>query len=267
MLPDVAGGSFPTRFVTGARFALGSVGYTFAHPTLLRAALVPMALQLALCVALAVAGAEALHHVAARYDASLDALPGFVRVLLWIILGFVALVLSAIVTFFAGSVVCDPFYDWISERTEALVTGREVAGARGPLAIAAGIARELWATVVRLSVYLAGMGVLTLLSLIPGVALVGGPLSMGWSWLFLAIEVFARPQARGALGGRERLRVVRAHLFLSLGFGAGGWLVALVPFTTPMLVVGGTRLYLALVAHHRLPPLGDAAEPGAAIRR
>ena len=251
-LPDVGAGNAVTRFVAGARFALGSVRYTWSHPSLLRAALVPMVVQLVLLATVAVTGAELMMRFVLRYVSSPDSLPLVGRIGLWAAVGVLSLMAATLLTFFAGSVICDPFYDWISERTEALVTGREVAGRRGVGAMATGVLRELWSTTVRLSVYLVGLGALFVVSLVPGVAALGGPLSMGWTWLFVALEVFARPQARGAIGGRARLGVVRQHLSLSLGFGAGGWLITFLPFTTPMLVVGGTRLYLALAAHGRL---------------
>jgi hypothetical protein len=39
---------------------------------------------------------------------------------------------------------------------------------------------------------------------------------------------------------------------ISLGFGAVGWLFSYIPLTSPFLVVGGTRLYLALAAWDRI---------------
>lgn len=260
-LPDVGAGSVVTRFSTGARFALGSIRYTLSHPSLLRAALVPMAVQLVLLTGLSVTSVKLLQRLTLRFIASPEALPLVGRIGLWIGVGVVAVAAAAILTFFLGSIVCDPFYDRISERTEALVTGHQVAGSRGAGAILSGVARELWSTTVRLLVWLIGLGVLFVVSLVPGVAVLGGPLSMAWTWLFVAVEVFARPQARGTAVGRARLVVVRQHLALSLGFGAGGWLITFLPFTTPMLVVGGTRLYLALAAHGRLDPASTATTP------
>lgn len=75
--------------------------------------------------------------------------------------------------------------------------------------------------------------------------LVGGLALLEACWRFLII--FTRPA-------------------VALGFGAAGWLMSHLPLTYPFLVVGGTRLHLALAAWDRLD--SDLTEPDeAALRR
>jgi uncharacterized protein involved in cysteine biosynthesis len=70
----------------------------------------------------------------------------------------------------------------------------------------------------------------------------------------------SRSQARHALAARDRLGVLKHQTVAALGFGALGWALAFVPFTAPLLVVGGTRMFLSLAAHDRVPSALTDAE-------
>ena len=162
--------------------------------------------------------------------------------------------LGAVLALFLGSVVCDPLYDGISEAAEAELLGHPVEAKAVPLReTIAGIARELRASLLSLAVYLAGSFVLFVVGLTGVGSVIAGPGSLAWTWLFVTVEVIARPQARHAVEARARVATSREHLAVSLGFGAVASLLAWIPMSTPILVAGGTRLYLALAAHDRVP--------------
>jgi uncharacterized protein involved in cysteine biosynthesis len=156
-------------------------------------------------------------------------------------------------TLLVGGVVCDPFYDLVSEATEEILIGRTVGEPFSVSKVIAGIVRELGATVLRLAVYLVVAAPLWLVSLTGVGGVVAAPLMLAWTWAFVALEGVSRSQARHALAAGTRFSAVTSQKALAIGFGALGWIMAYIPLTAPFLVVGGTRLFLALAAHDRLP--------------
>ncbi|HEY1099256.1 MAG TPA: EI24 domain-containing protein, partial [Myxococcota bacterium] len=169
-----------------------------------------------------------------------------------LLVGASIIVVSFILALVASSIVCDPFFDAISERTEALHTGVDVGPPFSLAGMLRGIGRELVATVLRLAVYAAVAIPLWLVSFTPA-ALVATPLALVWTWLFLSWEFVSRAFVRHAHGVGQRFRVLFAHKAVFVGFGGVAWLMAFVPFTTPLLVAGATRLYLSLAVHGHVP--------------
>ena len=161
----------------------------------------------------------------------------------------------------AGSVLCDPFYDLLSERTEQLLLGRSVEGPMTIRSVLVGAIREAAASLVRFTTWATGALLLALLSLTPAVV-VTGPLSFAWTWLFAAWEYFSRSFARHGLGAGGGLRVVSANKAHLLGFGAVAAGLSLLPFTAPFLVVGATRAYLSLAARGEAPSRLSGEEQG-----
>jgi len=77
--------------------------------------------------------------------------------------------------------------------------------------------------------------------------------------LFFAFDAFNEPLHRRGTSFGGKWRFIGAHLAESLGFGSGVALLMMVPFlsviVTPVAIVGGTLLYLDLVAPPpALPP-------------
>lgn len=173
-------------------------------------------------------------------------------VLLGIFLWVLAVLFAFVGSILVGSVVCDPFYDLLSERTEEVLVGRHVGPPFSVRLILRGIAVELWATVLRLLVYGAVAIPLLLLSFTP-LAFASGPLTLVWTWLFLAYEFLSRSLTRHAIDPKHRFAPLFANKVVCLGFGLGAWIVSFLPATAPFLVVGATRLYLSLAAHGRAP--------------
>ena len=175
-----------------------------------------------------------------------------------VLVGALIVVVSLMLSLLLGTVICDPFYDLISERTEAIFLGRDVGDPFTLAGVLQGIVRELMATLLRLSIYAVVAIPLWLVSFTP-VAVVATPLAMVWTWFFVAYEFLSRSLARHAVDPSKRVRPFVRHKALFLGFGSLSWLLGFIPLSAPVLVVGATRLYLALAAHDEVPSrLSDA---------
>lgn len=258
-LPDLAAGDLLARFLSGAGFAASGIGFSLRHPKVLGWALVPMLIQSVIFVAFVVAGATRLDELVERLGPEPGHWYSFLATLLFAGLAIALVLVGIVVTLLVGSVVCDPFYDIISETTEAIMLGHDVGEPFSIPRMISGVVRELGVTIVRLSVFLAVALPLWILGLTGVGSVVAAPLGLLWTWAFVALEGLSRSQARQALAARERLSVLKRQTGAALGFGALGWVLAFIPFTTPLLVVGGTRLFLALAAYDRVPSaLSDA---------
>ena len=251
------------RFGQGLRCALGGVSLVSSDATLMMLSLVPMLVHLALLAGFLVIGGNVVVEpliawltpqsaAASGAGAVADLLravwAGAVVVLAWVAVLGVAFVSALVV----GSVVCDPFHDALSERTEALYLGRDVGAPFSIRTVIAGVGRELAATVVRLLVYVAVALPLWLLAFTPA-GVVATPLSLVWTWLFFAWEFLARSMVRHAPSATGRVRILLGHKALFAGFGAVAWVLSFLPFSAPLLVVAATRLYLTLLADGLVP--------------
>ncbi|HEY4223790.1 MAG TPA: EI24 domain-containing protein [Myxococcota bacterium] len=249
---DVGGGFFLGRFLSGASFAASGIAFTFRHHKLLLWSIVPMLVQAALfagCVTLGVWGA---HHLVDRVEPGPGHWYSFLGPLLFIASVVLVVVASVVASMLAGSVVCDPFYDKLSEETESILVGRDVSTAFSLSSVVAGILRELLALPLRLGVYLFVQLLFWLLGMTGVGSVVAVPLSLAWTWWFVALAGWSRSLARHAVPGTTRIAALLRMPSISIGFGAVGWLLSYVPLTYPFLVVGGTRLYLALAAWDRI---------------
>jgi len=253
---DAAEPAFVARFVAGARAALDGAAVVFAEPRLRLLAVVPMVVHVALFVALLSAGlmwgAGPLGDRLAPADAAdTGSFSSLLETLARVAAVFLVVVGSFVGAVVAGSVVCDPLYDVLSERTEELLLGRAVGEPLSVGSVVAGILREASATAVRLCVWGAGFVVLTALSFTP-LVVVAAPLSFAWTALFSAWEYLSRSLSRHAVHIGGRFGAVFSHKATFLGFGAAATVLSTLPLTAPLLVVGGTRAYLALAARGRV---------------
>lgn len=260
-LPDVAAQPALSRFWSGASFAASGIPTTLSTPRLFALSLVPIAVQCALFVALVWAGLSVHDDLVARLGVDGDGwfavlVRGVVEVLLYALIAVVGLLL----VLFLGSIVLDPFYDLLSEIAEERIAGKSFGEPFTIRGILPGIVREAGATLVRLAVYVPVALAIWVFGFIPVVGVLAVPLGLSWTFLFACYEVLVRSLARHGLPASARLKVLFSHKALALGFGAGAWVAALIPFLTPFLVVGATRMYLSLAAHGRVPSrLDDAA--------
>ncbi|MBM4377889.1 MAG: EI24 domain-containing protein [Deltaproteobacteria bacterium] len=243
--------------MAGARAAVDGVRFVLSEPRLRWLAAVPMAVHAALLAGLVWAGVTyAVHPLGETLSGQVPSLPPWLGGALSAVAHVTARVLvlgcalvGAVVT---GTVLCDPFYDLLSERTEQLLLGRSVDGPMTVGSVLSGMVREAGAAAFRFTLWAMGALVLGLLSLTPAVV-VAGPLSFAWTWLFAAWEYFARSFSRHGLGALGGLRAAGANKAVLLGFGAVASVLSLFPFTAPFLVVGATQAYLALAARGEAP--------------
>lgn len=251
-LADVGAGSFLSRFWSGASFAASGIALTLRHRRLLLWSLVPMLVQAAIFAALVVAGVGFIDDVVARVGPESGHWYSFVGSILYVALVIALVVVSVIASIFLASVVCDPFYDVLSEATESVLLGRDVGQPFSLPLVVKGILLELGATLWRLAVYASVAVPLWLIGLTGVGSIVAVPLSLAWSWMFVALAFLSRSMARHAMPGKTRMAALFEQKACALGFGAVGWVLAYLPLTAPFLVVGATKLYLALAAHDRI---------------
>jgi CysZ protein len=179
---------------------------------------------------------------------------------------YVFLTLTSLVAWVVGANVVPPLLlaplqDPLSEATEA-----ECGGADAPPFTLAGFLRGLTTglahTLARLAFLLLGMAVLLPLHLVPGVGSVAFTvLASLWTMIWMAGEHLAAPMTRHLYPFSEVRRMLRERRALTLGFGAGVYVLLWIPilntFFLPVAVVGGTLLYRGLLASHALPPPPD----------
>lgn len=275
-MKNPAEGGVVGRVFFGLRSVFSGFGVVLSDARLFGLSLIPMAIHLLLLITLLWAGftyaagplidllgPSAKEAAAAGTAVAETSFMADVGSSIWaaavnVLVGAFVVAIGLMLSLLLGSVVCDPFYDLISERTEALHLGRDVGDPFNVGVIVQGIIRELVATLIRLAVYAIVAVPLWLLSFTPA-AVVATPVAMVWTWLFVAYEFLSRSLARHAVDPSKRMRPFFSHKALFLGFGALGWLLSFVPFTAPLLVAGGTRLYLGLAAWDQVPSrLSDA---------
>lgn len=251
-LRDVGGSLTPMGFFMGARYAFSGIAFTFKHRRLLLWSVVPMLVQALLFVGLVVAGVKGLDLMMASLRPEAGHWYSFVGSIEWFI-GLVLMLMAAVLlSLMLGNVLCDPFYDTLSEATESLLVGRDVATKSTWATFIGGIIREFTALPWRVGVYALVAVPLWLISLTGVGSVIAMPLTLAWTWMFVSLSGLSRSLSRHAVPGRRRLVIIFKRPAVSLGFGAVGWLLSHVPLTYPFLVVGGTRLHLALAAHDRL---------------
>lgn len=263
---DPAAGGFGSRVVAGAGAVFTGLGLVVRDSQLFVLSLVPMGVHLGLFVLwlwlgfTKVAPPLLAWAAPANNQGAWALVAGVVVVVVYVVVVLASLVL----TLLSGSVLCDPFYDLLSERTEELFVGRSVGPAFSVGSVVRGLVRELVANVLRLLVWGVVAVPLWLLSLTP-LSLVAVPLSLLWTWLFFAYEYLSRSLARHAVDPKHRFAPIFAHKALCLGFGGAAWLISFVPFLAPILVVAATRLYLGLAVYDRVPSTYTAGESGPEI--
>lgn len=184
------------------------------------------------------------------------------------VLIFVAVLLIGYVAFFVvQGIITAPFNDLLSEKVEELAYGREpkpfVWGT-----FAKGIGMTLLHEVAKLSLWLAVMIPLFLISFIPVIGTVvfavGGFITTA---RFFAYDHLDYCMARRLWPFKRKRAALKAHRALTSGFGAGVALVVLIPvvglLSIPMAAVGGTLLFCDLEKVGAFEPQQEEPPPAA----
>lgn len=156
-----------------------------------------------------------------------------------------------------------PLQDPLSETTEELC-GAPPAPPFSVGAFLRGLVTGIAHTLARLVMLLLGLALLFPLNFIPGVgSILWTVLGSIWSMLWMAGEHLAAPMTRHLYPFSEVRRMLRERRALTLGLGAGVYLLLWVPilntFFLPVAVVAGTLLYRGLQASGQLPPPPSAS--------
>lgn len=168
----------------------------------------------------------------------------------WVLIGLLAVAVYVLFTL-VGGILASPFLDVLSQRVEAIRTGRvrdeTEPGLRGALA---GGLRAALEEAKRTFLFVAIQGGLCLLGLLPGLQLPAALGALGVTVLFLSLDYSGYLLDRRGVPFRVRRRWVWQHRRAMLGFGTTAFLTFLVPglnfLCLPLLVTAGTLLALEL---------------------
>lgn len=164
---------------------------------------------------------------------------------------FGLLLLLAMVYLFSvvGNVLASPFNDALSQRVEELLKGGRMEERFSIRAMLREGRQAVIQEFKRIALFLCVLALLALLNLIP---IVGTALHI-WlgamaTLLFLAMEYTGYTMDRRHLKLRFRLRIIRSHPEVLLGFGCGVFVLLFIPlvnfFCIPASVAGGAMLCL-----------------------
>jgi CysZ protein len=247
----------PRRLWTGAYCVAQGVLMTLRSPALLRLALIPVAINLAL-YPLAGYGAWQLigpiHALLFPWTSPSGfwALPfALLSGLLWLVIAAVTGVTALLLVNAVGSTMASPFLDAVSQRAEALLTRETVP--TGP-SVVEGVLRAMKMQGALLLVYLPLTLACAVVSLVPVVGFLVGPAAQAViTVMFMCIQMMDWPAERRRLGLRDRLTLMRTHKAACLGFGAACWVMMVFPFTLPFGAAGGTLLFVGLQSQDPTP--------------
>ncbi len=146
------------------------------------------------------------------------------------------------------AVLGGPFNEFLSEAVEKEATGQDIGEPLHWKQVIVDVSRGAAGALGRLALWLAIYVPLAMLSLIPAIGVVFAAGTIAYSAFFLAINFTDPVLDRKRLKLSEKVNYSRQHLATHLGFGAGIFVLLLIPFAalfvTPGLVTGGTLLFL-----------------------
>ncbi len=170
-----------------------------------------------------------------------------VFIVLSVVFGFLLLLAMVYLFSMVGNIIASPFNDALAQRVEELLVGIGVNQRFSIRAMLKEGRKAIIQELKRIAFFLAVLGGLALLNLLPivGTALhiLLGALA---TLIFLAIEYVGYAMDHRHLGLRARLSIIRANIEIILGFGCGVFVLLLIPlinfFCIPASVAGGTML-------------------------
>ncbi|MCK4536677.1 MAG: EI24 domain-containing protein, partial [Desulfuromonadales bacterium] len=167
---------------------------------------------------------------------------------LWV----VAVLLTSVLVFFTftvvGNLVASPFNDLLSERTEALLAGRNIDESFSLRQFLS----DAWKTVLmearKMWVFVVVMILILPLNLLPGIGnAIYTVLAISLTLFFLCVEYLSFVMVRKRQFFNDQRRFIFSRKFLMLGFGCGVMAVLAIPFfqffCIPLAVIGATRLW------------------------
>jgi len=245
------------QFIQGFSFPFRGVTFVLRTPTMWPWVVLPVLLMSFLIIAAGFIAMWAVPEVLAYlWD---QPMAGWLR---WLWNGLatavwlVVFIVTTVVLYLCFGILATPFYDQLSEQTEAhlieprsAVTWPQWFGDIGQSILHSVAAFALWFCFVTLTL---GLGLIPVLGQALDLVL-GGSLTA----FLLAREMMDGPMSRRRLSFRTKCAVVWRNLPVALGFGLATSIFLAIPivnlFSLPCAVVGGTRLFLQLSAQGRVP--------------
>jgi len=239
------------RFAAGFFSPFQAGRFLLQHPGLIRFILFPFSINILVFTAAVWGGLHFFSTTVTHYIPQGEA---WYWALLTYLVWVVAVLLTMVLVFFSfsliGTLLASPFNDLLSERTEELATGLRPEQPFQLRRFLLGALTTLVDEGKKALVFLAGMVLLLLLNLLPGLGTVlFGVLSVLWTLVFLVIEYTGSIASRKGLRLAAQRRYLMRRKLAMLGFGCGLLCLLAVPllqfFTIPLGVIAATRLWCA----------------------
>jgi CysZ protein len=230
----------PRRAAAGAWHVFSGLWFLLRHPSLWPLAAVPTLLALVGLFGGLVLGAFSIRWFESNLLPAQGRMSPIASLLLTLAFWVGALSASVLVGLGIALLLASPALDALSRRVEERQSG-------GAPAAGAGMRWELTEAMKASLYFLAAAPIVLLLSLIP---VVGAPLGLLWGGHALALQQTDSALTRRGLDFKARRGWHGRFRPESLGFGAAGLVVLLVPLANlllvPALTVGATRLVMEL---------------------
>ena len=232
-----------TNYPKGFRYYF--LGFTFLgdHPGLLKWVVIPLVLNLALFGALVTGGIFCIDPLLEFLDAEWPGFLEWLREAVWWILaaliGVLAILVSLVLTLLLSTVINAPFFELLSEAVESIYLGRRFDEKWTWEYIQRTILVPLWESLKLMAFELSITLVLVIISFIS--AGLGSVLFAVAGPYFASLTIFDYVMSRKAYHLNEKRNFMRDHRALTMGFGTP---VYIVPFLTPVAVVGATLFFL-----------------------
>lgn len=238
---EAAGRPHPVRRVAaGAWHTFSGVWFLVRHPSLWPLAVLPAALAVGGIVGGALLGTFSAGWLESKVLPAQGRMSAVASLLLTMAYWSGAMAAGVLVGLGIALLLASPALDALSRRVEERQNG-------GLPAAGAGLRWELTESAKATLYFLAAAPIVLLLSLVP---VVGAPLGLLWGGHALALQQSDPALTRRGKSFTERRRWHGRFRFESLGFGAAGLILLLVPFANlllvPALTVGATRLVMEL---------------------
>lgn len=232
--------SLARRVAAGAWHAFSGVWFLLRNPGLWPLAALPALLALVGIVGGAMLGIYSARGLESAVLPAQDRMSPVLSLILTMAFWTGVMAGGVLVGLALALMLASPALDALSRRVEERQNG-------GAPAAGAGLRWELTESLKGIAYFLAAAPVVLLLSLIP---VVGAPLGLAWGGHALALQQTDPALTRRGLTFRDRRAWHARFRAESLGFGAAGLVLLLVPFANLLLVpavtVGATRLVMEL---------------------
>ena len=168
--------------------------------------------------------------------------------LLWV----VAALLTSVLVFFSftvvGNLIASPFNDLLSERTEAILSGRSIDETFSFRQFCSDAWKSVLMEARKMWVFVLAMVLILPLNLLPGIgSAIYTVLAISLTLFFLCVEYLSFVMVRKRQFFKEQRQFIFSRKFLMLGFACGVLVVLSIPFfqffCIPLAVIGATRLW------------------------